>query len=226
MINVNAPIVNNGTQSVALVKTGAGTVNLNAAAANSYTGGTFVNTGVLNTTVNNSFGAAANPLVLSGGTLQFNVANASSSVALGGFGQKVTVNANSLIILDNGALAGIDNDYALGALNITGPYTLGIRAFDSQDLTFTGTHTFAGTPTIDLPQATTGSNPNTAATASVITISGPITGSGFYVSSSANVNDTAARLQIGGGAADTAANTYSGKVTILPGSTTRISLWN
>src|SRR4029453_13326968 len=77
---------------------------------------------------------------------------------------------------------------------------------------------FAGTPTLDLAQAGSGSNPNTAATATVLTLSGPIAGSGFFFRSSGNTNDTTARLQIGGGAADAAPNTYVGKVTLLPGS--------
>ena len=217
-ISINTAIVNNGTQAVALVKTGTSTVNLGATVANTYSAGTFVTSGVLNTTVNNAFGPASSPITLSGGTLQFNIPNASSSIALGGLGHNVRVLSNSQIIIDNGALAGVDNDLAFGGLSIEGPYTIGIRAFDSMDATFTGTHNFVGTPTIDLPQAASTSNPNTAANASVITLRGAITGSGFFVSSSGNTNDTAARLQIGGGDTDTTPNTYSGKVTILPGS--------
>jgi autotransporter-associated beta strand protein len=220
VVDINAIIGDNGTQSVALVKTGASVLNLGGAAANTYTGGTFVTSGTLNTTVNGAFGAAANPITLSGGTLQFNIADAGTDVNLGGLGQNVTVTANSAIILDNGAMATLDNNLALGNLTINGGATLAIRGFDSVDLGFTGTHTFSGTPTIDLNQAGSGSNPNTAATATVVTLSGPITGSGFYVTSSGNTNDTAARLQIGGGATDTAANTYTGKVTTLQGSNT------
>lgn len=216
---IDAIIADNGTQPVALVKTGVGVLNLNGAAANTYTGGTFVTQGTLNTTVNNAFGAATNPITLSGGTLQFNIANAGPDVALGGLGQNVTVVTNSAIIMDNGT-AGLDNNLAFGNLTISGGTTLAIRGFDSVDVAFTGTHTFSGTPTIDLNQAGSGSNPNTVATATVVTLGGAITGSGFYVNSSGGTNDTAARLQIGSGAADTAANTYTGKMTILQGSNT------
>jgi autotransporter-associated beta strand protein len=218
--DINAIIADNGTQPVALVKTGVSVLNLGGTAPNTYTGGTFVTSGTLNTTVNSAFGAAANPITLSGGTLQFNIADAGTDVNLGGLGQNVTVSSSSAIILDNGATATLDNNLALGNLTINAGATLAVRGFDSVDLTFTGTHTFSGTPTIDLNQAGSGSNPNGAATATVVTLSGPIAGSGFYVNSSGNTNDTAARLQIGGGATDTAPNTYTGKVTILQGSNT------
>ena len=101
-------------------------------------------------------------------------APAGTGGALGGLGQSITVTSNSLIILDNGVGPNTDTDLAFGSLNITAGTTLGIRGFDSLDATFTGTHNFSGTPTIDLPQAGSGSNPNTEATASVITLSGPI----------------------------------------------------
>lgn len=215
-LRVAPTITNNGTQPVALVKTGTGTLELSG--TNNYTGGTFINSGTLNLLGNANLGAASNPVVLSGGTLQFNIPNAANDAALGGLGQNVTVNGSSLIVMDNGNLAGLDGNLAMGSLNINGAYTLGIRGFDSLDITFSGSHTFAGSPLIDLPQAGSGSNPNTAATASTVTINGPIAGSGFFVGSSGATNDAAARLQIGGGASDTAPNTYTGKVTLLPGS--------
>jgi fibronectin-binding autotransporter adhesin len=220
-INITASIVNNGTQPVALVKTGTGQVNLNGPAGTAYSGGTYVTQGVLNILTNTALGAATNPITLSGGTLQFNIADpqaAGTGGPLGGLGQSVNVTANSLIILDNGVGPNTDTDLAFGALTINGGTTLGIRGFDSLDATFTGTHSFSGTPTIDLPQLGGGSDPNTATAATVIALSGPITGSGFYVTSSANANNTAARLQIGGGATDAAPNTYTGKVILMPGS--------
>ena len=52
------------------------------------------------------------------------------------------------------------------------------------DASFTGTHTFNGTPTIDLPQAGSGSNPNTVGSETFVTISGGLAGAGgFYVTS-------------------------------------------
>ncbi len=222
IMNINSLIVNNGAQPLALVKTGTGTVNLGGSVANTYMGGTYVDTGVLNLTVNNALGpvSATNKVFLNGGTLQFNIASASSGVALGGLGHNVTVGANSTIIADNGALAGINNSLDLGGLAITGPYTLGVRGFDSMDVSFTGTHNFAGVPTIDLAQAGSGSNPNTVGTETFLTIGGAITGSGFYVTSSGSADNTQARLRIGSGAADAANNTYTGKLTTLQGNFT------
>jgi autotransporter-associated beta strand protein len=225
VINISAAVVNNGTQPVAVVKTGVGQVNLSSptapAGTTAYSGGTYVTQGVLNILTNTALGAATNPITLSGGTLTFNIADSQppgTGGPLGGLGQSVNVTANSLIILDNGVGPNTDTDLAFGSLTITGGTTLGIRGFDSLDATFTGTHSFSGTPTIDLPQLGSGSDPNTAATASLITLVGPITGSGFYVTSSGNVNNTTARLQIGGGATDSAPNTYTGKVILMPGS--------
>ncbi len=216
-LTITAPIANNGSQAVALVKTGSNTLLLDTT-ANTYTGGTFLNSGTITAQNIASLGAAANTLNLNGGTLTLNVSSTSATAALGGFGQNVVVNSNnSVIVLDNGTAAGAltDYDYALGSLSINGPYTLGIRGFDSEDLAFTSA-SFTGTPTIDLPQAGGGSNPNTAAAATVITLGGAITGSGFYVSSSGNTDNTSPTLQIG--AADAVANTYSGKLITLPGS--------
>ena len=174
----------------------------------------------MNTTTNSGFGGPANPLYLDGGTLTLNVANAATIGGLGGFGNPVNVRGNATVVLDNGALAGIDNDYGFGALSINGPYTLAIRGLDSMDIGFNGTHVLAGTPTFDMAQAASGSNPNTAATASVVTLSGAITGSGFYVTSTGNVDNTSAILQIGGGAGDTTPNTYVGKLITLQGTFT------
>jgi autotransporter-associated beta strand protein len=128
-ININSNITDNplSGQAVALVKTGTNQLNLNNTVANTYSGGTYVNSGTLNTTTNNAFGSG--PIYLNGGTLLFNIANAASAVALGGLGNNIEVNANSQITLDNGALAGTDNDLAFGSLRINGPYTLRLFSF-------------------------------------------------------------------------------------------------
>lgn len=209
---ISAIVANNTAsgQNVAVVKTGTGRWNLNG--VNTYTGGTYVTQGTLNTTNAGGFGSAASTINLSGGTLLFNVASASSGVDLGLPDHTVNVLANSQITLDNGALAGADNDVSLGSLNVPGPYTLRLFSFDSMDASFTGTHAFAGTPTIDMLQAASGGNKT-----GFFTLSGAITGSGFNVGSSGNTDNTTSVLQIGGGAGDTAANTYTGKVTLLLG---------
>lgn len=208
--NVGAIIGNNGTQAVALVKTGTNTISVNG--NNTFTGGTYINTGTLNTTNVSGFGTAPSTINLAGGTLQFNIANAATVGDLGVPDHTVNVLANSTIILDNGALAGVDNDITVGSLNINGPYTLSMRSFDSIDMSFTGTHSFAGTPMLDMIQAAGGGNGT-----GFFTLNGAITGSGFQVGSSGGTNDVTSILQIGGGAADTAANTYTGKVSLLYG---------
>ena len=213
VVNITSRIANNGTQAVALVKTGAGTLNMGSINPGNYTGGTFLHAGTLDTTVNHAFGAATNPLILDGGTLTLNVGNAATIGSLGGFGHRVVVRANALIVADNGALAGVDNDYDFGGVTIGGPYTLSMRSFDSMDVIFTGTHNFAGTPTLDMAQLAGGGNQT-----GFFTFNGEIAGSGFRVSSSGNVNDTTSVLQIGGGEAT--ANTYSGRVTVLQGNNT------
>ncbi|MES2573125.1 MAG: autotransporter-associated beta strand repeat-containing protein, partial [Verrucomicrobiota bacterium] len=121
------------------------------------------------------------------------------------------VMGNSTIALDNKgetAGSGTDNNYGMGSLTIGGPYTLAVRGVASQDISFDGA-AFAGTPTIDLPQVTNGTNTST------VTIANAISGSGFYVSSTGNVANTAAVLQLGN--ADAIANTYSGKLVMAGG---------
>ncbi len=205
---VSSVISNNpeSGQNVAVVKTGTGTTNING--ANTYTGGTFVTSGTLNTTNANGFGNAPNPITLSGGTLVFNIAGG-TNVDLGMPDHPVNVRANSQITLDNGT-GGTDNNISLGALNIPGPYTLRLFSYDSMDASFTGTHTFAATPTIDMMQAGSGGDRT-----GFFTISGDITGSGFNVGSSGASNNTTSVLQIGGGEA--VHNTYTGTVRVLFG---------
>ena len=217
-LNINSIITDNpeSGQTVALVKTGTGQLNLGNVSANLYSGGTYVNSGTLNTTVNNAFGAPASPIHLSGGTLLFNIANAATIGDLGVPDHPIIVNANSQITLDNGVVPAVDNDITLGPITINGPYTLRLFSFDSMDASFTGTHTFGGTPTIDMTQAGGGGNGT-----GFFTITGEISGSGFYVASSGNSNDTTSILQIGAGEAT--ANTYSGKVTVLLGTGSNIA---
>lgn len=214
--NINAIIGDNGSQPLAFVKTGANFAVLNPPAANTYSGGTYINSGTLRVATNNALGTN-NTINLSGGVLDLYASGAAADANIGGFGQNIVVNANSVIQSDNGAATAIlDTNYAFGGVTINGPYTLGLRAFDSVDTTFTGTHVFAGTPTLDMAQQGSGSNPNTAATASIFTLAGAITGSGFYISSSGASDNTAGILQIGNGEA--VANTYTGKVTVVAGS--------
>lgn len=221
-LNINSIISDNplSGQNTALVKTGTNQVNLGGASANTYTGGTYITSGILNLTVGNALGAAANPIFMTGGTLQLNVPSATSAVTLGGLGQPVTVGANSTLILDNGTGVGINNTVAFGRLAIPGPYTFSVRGFDAMDVKFSGLHNFVGTPTIDLAQVASGSNPNTAGAETFLILDGEISGSGFYVNSFGSADNTQARLQIGGGATDFASNSYNGKVTIVQGNFT------
>ncbi|MDB6149871.1 MAG: hypothetical protein JWQ44_1319 [Chthoniobacter sp.] len=222
-LTVSARVADNvgatSTQKVALVKTGSGTVAVSNT-SNSFTGGVYLNSGQINVNNTGTLGAASNTITMAGGTLNMFAGSNNSGVDLGNFGQNVKVTSNnSVIILDNGSVPsgtlGTNNLYTMGSLAIEGPYTLGIRGFDAMDMNFTGA-TFTGTPTIDLPQAGSGSNPNSAP--SIVQIGGVISGSGFYVNSSGNTDNSAATLRIGSGSADTASNTYTGKLITLFGS--------
>ena len=210
-------VVGEDIQPVAVVKVGTDTVSLNG--ANTFSGGLYINAGTLNTTSTTFAGSTPSTITLAGGALSFNIASTSATgVDLGVPDHAVNVVANSQIVLDNGAGTGIttDHDITLGALTISGPYTLGLRSFDSTDASFfadpnlTQTHTFASTPTLDMAQATGGGNKT-----GLFTINGEITGSGFFVGTSGNVNDTASVLRIGGG--EFVHNTYAGNLTLLNG---------
>ncbi len=208
-ITVNGLIGDNSGQSVALVKHGATLLTLNN--ANTYTGGTHINSGNLRVSNGGSLGAAANPINLNGGLLDMFVSGTVANENIAGFGNAIVVNANSTLQLDNGAATTIlDTNLAFGAVTINNSHTFVLRGFDSVDATFTGTHTMNGTPTIDMGQQASGSN------ASVFTFNGEIAGSGFYVASSGNNDNTAGILQIGAG--ESVANTYTGKLITLPGS--------
>jgi fibronectin-binding autotransporter adhesin len=211
-ITVNTNIANNVksdveppiTQPVAMVKTGTGTVVL-ASTASSFTGGVFLNSGTLTVNAGSGLGPSSNTITMAGGTLNF-FAPGGTNENLPGFGHNVTVkSSNSVIIADNGT-GGTDNNFVMGKLTMDGPYTLQVRGFDSQDVSFSSA-TFTGSPTIDLPQTSAGGDTTT------LTLGGEISGTGFRVSSTGNLAAAAAVLEIG--SADTTANTFTGKLVMV-----------
>jgi autotransporter-associated beta strand protein len=93
LMTVNSAIANNGTGAVSLVKTGTGSLTLNG--TNSYSGGTYINQGIVNATNGSAFGGAgrdvsvlagAQVVTASGGGLTYanNFNLAGSALTLGG----------------------------------------------------------------------------------------------------------------------------------------------
>jgi len=150
--------------TLAINKTGVGTWFLSG--ANTYTGGTGVNAGILEATGTGSlpgYNVSGNITVASGGTM---------AVAVGGAGQFTSANIDTLrsnATFSAGSYLGIDTTSAPSgfsyASNITG--VLGLNKLGANTLTLSGTDTYSG-PTLvsqgTLAVTTTGSIPNSAVT--------------------------------------------------------------
>ncbi|WP_161599693.1 autotransporter-associated beta strand repeat-containing protein [Pseudomonas arsenicoxydans] len=125
------PLIQNGIIAGvgALTKTGAGTLNLTA--ANTYTGGTAINGGVLQISSDSNLGAPAAALSLDGGTLRTTADIAMArNTTLGGAGGTVETQTSNLI--QNSPITGV------GAFTKTGSGTL----------TLTSANTYTGGTTI------------------------------------------------------------------------------
>ncbi|MGI8602276.1 MAG: autotransporter-associated beta strand repeat-containing protein [Verrucomicrobiales bacterium] len=206
-LRISPQITNNsdGTPT-ALVKSGPGTLTLDNTAGNSYTGGTFVNNGVLDLWRANR--VPAGNVTMSGGQFHLNVPLAGTNLDIP-VGNNIVVEGNSFLSADNNGETtgtGTDHNLLLGSLTINGPYTLTNGGFDSYDFVFANGASLAGTPTFDQ-----GAGRDAASTT---TINGAVTGSGFYV---AGTGGTPGTLELGGGLGDAAANTFGGKVSVLGG---------
>ena len=98
--------------------TKAGTGNLKLTSANTYSGGTTLNSGYLAVGNITSLGASSNPLTLNGGTLYLQIGTANVSP-----NYNTTVGGNVNIVPDR-ASSGAGLIYTMGTLNVTGLYTL------------------------------------------------------------------------------------------------------
>jgi fibronectin-binding autotransporter adhesin len=118
-LTIGTPVLANGASS--LVKTGAGTLTLAAGAVNTFTGGTFLNEGVLVAAQTSNFGstAAANPITFNGGTLRASAAlslNANHGLVVNAGGGEInsTSSANTITLASANMLSGT------GLLRLTG----------------------------------------------------------------------------------------------------------
>jgi len=211
-LTINSVITNNGTGAVALTKSGSSTLTVSA--VNTYTGGTTLNAGTL------SFGTTSatigtGPLTINGGTIT------SANV------QIATLNVSSITL--NGSF--IHGDHITDTNLGTGPVTLNtpITIRTSHGLTFGGT--FSGFNPMDIAvDATGGSNGNFLAFTQGFTLRPNQIAASVYTSSSnaptlfynGPIGDggngygfTATTAVAGGGSVVlTAANTFTGTLTI------------
>jgi autotransporter-associated beta strand protein len=114
-----------------LVKVGTGTLTLTG--ANSYTGGTQINGGILSVSADNNLGAASGPISFNGGTLQFGAAFSLAST------RSITLNSGGGGIDTNGFNITIGQ-----AISGTG----GLTKAGTNTLTLTAAETYSGATTI------------------------------------------------------------------------------
>lgn len=219
---IGAVIQDGSAGSVSLVKNGTAELRMDGANNNTFTGSVYLNNGVLAT---NRLGhvPVASTVYFNGGRWEPSpTAAAAADVLVQGNNLVVNTTSTGLggqpaLSLDNGT-GPQDNDISFGSVTINNGVEWSIAGWDSVDGIFNATganpHSFNGTPTIQLFQSRTAA----AAAESTMTFSGPITGSGFYVQSvgaraATNPNDVT--MNIGGGASDSLANTYTGDFVIL-----------
>jgi autotransporter-associated beta strand protein len=182
-----------------LTQAGTGTITL--AGVNTYTGGTFLNAGILSVGADTGLGAAAGGLTFNGGTLQFTSALATA--------RAVTLNSTGTIDTQANAdtLSGVIS--GAGALTKQGTGTL----------TLTGNNTYAGATTISAGTLQIGSGGTTGS------IVGNVVDNGTLIFNRADaityagvVGGTGALTKLGANTLTLTGNsTYAGTTTISAG---------
>jgi fibronectin-binding autotransporter adhesin len=114
--------------SVGLTKTSAGTLHLNGASANTYTGNTLLTAGTLDVTNDNQLGNSTSNLIFNGGTLNFSGASAATTRTIQAVGANAgTLNATNTLTL-NGPVTGVTSPTvstsAPAILTLAGPGTI------------------------------------------------------------------------------------------------------
>ncbi len=207
-------IANNGATPLALVKSGPGIVELRTTAnASTFTGGIYVNQGILRTLRGSNFGPSTNVITINGGTLEIHSdeSSATANDNIAGLGHSIVVNGNAFLAGDNGlsnAAANVDDNLNMGSLTINGAYILQIGGFDGVDWSFTGA-ALTGTPIFDIGVGRTSVTADLSAT----TINGVVSGSGFRVIAGNVTALSIGTMQLAGATS----NTYAGEVTVYDG---------
>lgn len=208
-------VISNTAGAASLTKTGTGTLLLNPGSnANSFSGGVFINDGVLQLGATQSLGSSSVPNIItfgaaSTGTLRLN----GQSTLIAGLKTNATVgtpivenaNATAATLTVNSAFA---DTYAGVIQNGTGAGALSIVKENANTLTLSGANTYTGTTTIN---------------SGTLLINGTHTGAGAYSVSSSGT--------LGGTGSLSGAVTVSAGGTISPGSSieslaTGSNTWN
>lgn len=210
----NSRIVDNGAGAVAVVKSQAGTLQLNND-GNTFTGGLFINQGtVAATNVTTALGAAGRDIFMQGGTLALRHENGGASNGVIGYDQNITVRANSTLSLDRvtGSNSVAGNVIRFGrltlddaALLIRNNFNTGTAA-SNYNLLFNGGAVISGNAIVDNARnGTTGNQPD-------VVILGAVSGTGKLYKNNAGL------LAFGSAdLLDASANTWNGDLIINGG---------
>ncbi|HSI09890.1 MAG: autotransporter-associated beta strand repeat-containing protein [Rariglobus sp.] len=138
-LTINSTVTNNGTGIVGVTKTGTGLAVLNG--ANTYTGTTYINSGILNTGVADVAGVSGalgngGAITFGGGTLQYSAASASTD-----YSSRIVGSAAAIVIDTNGQNVGFSS--ALGSTN-----SGGLTKSGTGTLTLSGANAYTGATTV------------------------------------------------------------------------------
>ncbi len=189
---VSAIVQDNGAGgAVTLVKSGGGKTILTG--ANTHSGGTVVNAGILESQSTGSFGTGG--ITLAGGEIDLRN-NAAATYANG-----LTVIGDGTVLVNNNS-SGTGNDITLPTLAI-GNQTLVVTNGNTYNLAISGATTLGGDATIS----------STGTSVKLLAAIGESGGARQFTKTGV------ASLQIGNGAADTTANTWTGGLRLWGGTT-------